>query len=162
MSEFRSGLGELLDYNPLTGVFRWKSQPSNRVRKGSVAGSTRPDGYVIIRIQGKDYLAHRLAYYYITGAWPTDEIDHIDNNPNNNTWANLREATRSENNRNTVGYSSTGIKNVYYREGKKKPYQVKIMVNGERKTIGSFDDIEMAELVASEARNLYHGEYAHG
>ncbi len=160
MSEFRSGLGERVAYDPDTGLFRWLVKPCKNRTILDAVGHTRKDGYLIVRVNGRDYLGHRLAWILMTGEDPPEEIDHIDGNPSNNKWSNLRAATRSQNMHNSRGYSNTGVKNVYYRRGKKNPYHVKLMCNGVRKTIGSFSSLELATLVAIEARSIYHGEFA--
>ena len=86
----QESLKELLIYDTSTGEFVWTKQiPGRRKRK---VGTIRPDGYVMIHIVGKFYLAHRLAWLYINGEWPEGEIDHIDRNPSNNAFANLRGA----------------------------------------------------------------------
>jgi len=88
----------ILDYDPFeTGLFVWKEQIGRRIRVGEVAGSYDKDGYIIIQIGGVKYKAHRLAYLYMTGEWPEEEIDHKDGNPANNVWSNLRDSTRVEN-----------------------------------------------------------------
>lgn len=81
-------LRELLDYDPETGVFRWK-EPRRKCRVGEVAGSLRKDGYVKIQVDGRFYQAHRLAWLCVYGVWPS-AIDHIDGNRANNAIANLR------------------------------------------------------------------------
>ena len=161
MSEFRSKLGDRLAYDPVTGAFKWLVKPSKNRSIDDPVGHRRHDGYLTIGMQGREYLGHRVAWFLMTGEFPEQEIDHIDGDPSNNKWNNLRLATRAENNRNTKGYSNTGIKNVYYREGKRNPFQVKIMVDGKNICVGSFTDLELAELVAEEARIKYHKEFAH-
>src|SRR5882757_9467364 len=88
----------VLEYNPDTGIF------INRIRRGpngdpagSEAGHSDKDGYIIIHLCKKKYKAHRLAWFYMTGTWPAQEIDHKDGRPAHNAWLNLRESTRVEN-----------------------------------------------------------------
>jgi len=88
-------LRELLFYNSETGDFMWLVSRGG-VSKGTIAG-TISHGYVLIRIDGIYYRAHRLAWLYMTGEWPADEIDHINRDKSYNAWCNLREATKSEN-----------------------------------------------------------------
>lgn len=92
-------LTEALAYDPETGVFTWAS-PRSKVQVGAVAGGATDRGYVKIRVNGRKYRAHRLAWLYVTGAWPEHEIDHKDGDKLNNRWANLREAQHVENMRN--------------------------------------------------------------
>jgi hypothetical protein len=92
-------LREVLHYDPATGKWRWlKSRGGNR----GEAGTLRKDGRHQIRLEGKCYLASRLAWLYMTGKWPTQQIDHIDRKPGNDKWTNLRSASPSENLKNRV------------------------------------------------------------
>jgi hypothetical protein len=86
-------LKELLEYDPETGIFRWRIKPSNRVRVGQIAGNLDTYGNRQIRIDNKSYLAHRLAVLYVTGSWPTEDIGHRDLDNDNNAWGNLWQAT---------------------------------------------------------------------
>jgi len=86
----------VLYYDPETGKWKWlKNRGGNRGK----AGTWRKDGRIQIRLYGKFYLSSRLAWFYMTGEWPT-EIDHIDRNRANDRWTNLREVSRSENLKN--------------------------------------------------------------
>lgn len=86
----------LLTYNPDTGLFKWRGG-HKRVLPGMVAGTPDKEGYVCIMVDQKMYKLHRLAWLWMTGKWPKNEIDHIDNEKANNRFNNLREATRKEN-----------------------------------------------------------------
>ena len=68
---------------------------------GELAGSTRRDGYVVVRVDYKPYLAHRLAWFYVNGSWP-EEIDHINGDRSDNRICNLRECTRAQNQQNMM------------------------------------------------------------
>jgi hypothetical protein len=124
---------------------------------GCVAGNFRKDGYVTIRVNGIAHYSHRLAWFYMTGLWPTNEVDHKDRNPSNNAWVNLREATSSDNKcnsslnvRNTSGYRGIGwMPNV----GK---WQVH--VNG--MYLGRYDDLEEAIQVRDSYALTLQGEFA--
>lgn len=94
-------LHQLLEYNPETGEFFWKSCVSKRIKVGQKAGSIcKIHGYELIGIKNKQYRAHRLAWLYVYGKWPNPEIDHINRVKTDNRIANLREADRSMNNLN--------------------------------------------------------------
>lgn len=92
-------LRELLHYDPETGIFtRLKTLGAGGI--GKPAGCPNNAGYLRIMIDGESYLAHRLAWFYMTGAWPIEEIDHQNSTPLDNRWLNLREASRRDNNVN--------------------------------------------------------------
>ena len=91
-------LKEMLEYNQKTGEFLWKKKPNKRIVVGGVAGRVITHGYKGITIDGVSYLAHRLAFFYMTGETP-NEIDHINHDRADNRWSNLRESTRLKNSR---------------------------------------------------------------
>lgn len=93
-------LRELLHYDPETGIFTWRVRASSSAQIGAVAGSPEKDGRVRITVDGKHYLAYRLAWLWVLGGWPEHQIDHEDGDPSNNRWANLREATHAQNQQN--------------------------------------------------------------
>lgn len=94
-----SRLCELLHYDPHTGVFRWAVDRA-RVRAGDVAGCYDCNGYRTIRIDGYDYFAHRLAWFFVHASWPVAVIDHLNRRRYDNRLSNLRDVTQSENLRN--------------------------------------------------------------
>jgi hypothetical protein len=153
----------ILDYDLDTGIFTWKVNKSQKTKIGDVAGWLY-NGYREIEINNKKYKAHRLAWLYVNGEIPKNLIDHIDGNRSNNKISNLREATYQENSENykTPKTNKSGIKNVSWYKSLNK-WVVSISIKNIKKTIGYFDDLEFAELVAIEARNKYRLEFAnHG
>lgn len=151
-------LQELLHYNPETGVFRWKIATSRRVKAGQVAGSVH-GGVRRIKVDGRLYLAHRLAWFYVEGRWPIGEIDHQDTNTGNNRFSNLREATSNQNkmNRRCRADSKSGLKGVYARGEK---YRARIKIDGKTRMLGTFHSAEDAALAYDLAARLHHGEFA--
>jgi len=153
-------LREVLSYDPATGEFIWLVRPSKRYMLGSKAGAFRR-GYWGIAINGRAYLAHRLAWLHVTGEWPPEQIDHIDMDRSNNRYSNLRLATRSQNYMNRRAYSnnSLGIKGVCLSKGGKK-YRANIYYRGKQICLGYYHTVKEA----AEAHRLgaikYHGEYA--
>lgn len=119
-----------LEYNPSTGLLIWRVTRGKAI-KGNTAGSIQKNGYLAVNFQGKKYLSHRLAWFLYYGSWPKYHIDHIDRNPLNNSIENLRDVSRSTNMLNT------DAKGWEYdrRSGK---YLARIMVEGRRKSLGSF------------------------
>ena len=122
--------------------------------------------YERITVDGKVYALHRIIYLWNHGYLPKI-IDHIDGNRENNNIDNLRQATQQQNCLNSKHRttSKSPCKNVYLQSPTKnaswnRNWVVSLMVNKKRKYIGSFEDLELADLVAQEARNLYHGQFA--
>ena len=106
-------LKELLYYDPDLGWFMW----INGWRCGQVAGClNRALGYIIIGVDGSNYYAHRLAFLYMTGAFPKYEGDHKDRDKTNNCWLNLRPATKKQNQENgsTPRNNTSGVRGVYW------------------------------------------------
>ena len=130
---------------------------------GDIAGRMTDNGYRVVKVNGVLYPVHRIVYQ-MHGGDVSQWVDHIDGNPLNNSIENLRGCTRTQNQHNRAlnSNNTSGVKNVY-RNSVGTQWNVSVRVNGQRKFIGGFYDLELAELVAMEARNKYHGEYAnHG
>lgn len=118
MSLTAERLREVLDYDPETGVFRWRKlrhRPAKDV--GSIAGCPKGDGYWVIMVDRRRYRAHRLAWLYMTGAWPKLDIDHKNGIEDDNRFVNLREATQMQNQRNCRRHrhNTSGFKGVRRR-----------------------------------------------
>ena len=146
-------LKELLSYNPETGEFIRRHTAGNS-KSGSLAGTTRSDGYLAIKIDRKSYFSHRLAWLYCFGEFPLTEIDHINNKKTDNRLSNLRVADRYIKNQNILAAqknSSTGVRCVYFLK-KEKKYRVHFMVNGKRHHVGYYKDKDKAELACLEAK----------
>lgn len=114
-------LQELLHYDPDIGVFTWRVNASSTGRAGTTAGCRKSsNGYIVIRVDGKLYLAHRLAFLYMEGRFPPSLIDHRDTVKSNNRWTNLRCATQSENQQNRIYAQAnnrrSGLLGVYWSE----------------------------------------------
>lgn len=143
------------------GIVYWKKSRSNRINAGSIAGyKDKKRGYISINFAGKTMYAHQIVFFMFNGYLPK-EVDHIDNNQSNNKIENLRASIRSENasNRGLQKNNKSGAKGVssYKDTGL---WRVRVKINKKEKHIGYFDDFELAELVAIEARNKYHGKFA--
>lgn len=140
------GLYSLVDY------YGW--------RKGFRIDRKAVDGYRGITFQGKDFLAHRLAFYLVEEAWPPEDVDHINMIRHDNRWKNLRKCSRSDNMKNTLAHSDskTGHKGVSFRTDTNK-YTVRITLNGKYKSLGCYDTLEEAVNVANKAREDGHNEF---
>jgi hypothetical protein len=151
---------ELLEYDPFTGLFRWRVDRLN-VKKvaGDVAGSvSKKLGYVIIGVDGRTYYGHILAWFMTTGEWPEGEIDHENLNRSDNRWDNLRRATKSQQraNQHVRADSKIGVKGVYLTP--KGRYGARIA----SKKLGVFDTIEEASAAYAAAAERRFGDYARG
>jgi len=93
-------LKEILEYDEETGFFHWKKRIAHCVHIGDVAGKVDRYGYVTIGLYVKEYRAHRLAFLYITGEWPKNNVDHINGIRDDNRWENLRDVSSVHNMRN--------------------------------------------------------------
>lgn len=164
-------LKRLLHYDPETGVFTWRIRADgpkawNTRYAGKEAGyDWSPQGsnvtYRCIRIFDWPFLGHRLAWLYMTGAWPTDIIDHDDGDGLHNSWENLREANRVQNaanagptKRNKTGYRGVSIH---------KPsgaYRAAIFVDGKQTHLGHFPTAEEAARAYEAAAKKHHGKFA--
>lgn len=87
-------LREILHYDPVTGAFTRLTRVAKRTNIGDVAGHVSSKGYVLIKIKGKSYSAHRLAWLYMTGVWPKTCVMHDDGNTQNNCFSNLRNTPK--------------------------------------------------------------------
>lgn len=152
---------ELLEYDLETGVFRWRVTNSNRAVAGTVAGVIGHGGYRYIRIDGCRCLAHRVACLMVTGEWPANEVDHRNGIRDENRWANLRQATRSQNRANTARTSrnTSGVKGVNW-EARRGKWLARIMAAGRLHHIGYFDSLDEAAAARAKAAAEHHGEFA--
>ena len=143
------------------GVLYWKN-PSNpkRTPVNSIAGTNHPRGYVHIQYMRKSYKAHRIIYLMFYGDTP-DIVDHIDGDTRNNHVENLRAANHAGNAQNARkrADNSSGVKNVSWHKRISK-WGVSLSIQGKIRHFGYFDDLELAALVASEARDKHHGNFA--
>jgi len=156
----KSILHELFSYQD--GKLIWKKSGNGRT-VGDEAGMITEKGYRRVKVNGDLHMAHRLVWAYHFDSVP-NYIDHIDGNKLHNAISNLRSATKVENGRNISlrKDNTSGVKGVYWAKREQK-WAAELSVNKQIKRLGYFDDIELADLVVTEARNKYHGAFAnHG
>lgn len=134
-------LKELLYYDFETGIFTWKVDRGGSAKKGSVAGCLK-NNYWHIAVNDKRYLAHRLAFLYMEGYMPENGIDHIDRNPKNNAWNNLREVSHSCNMRNCSLFKNnkSGITGVVWEKSTKK-WRSNISIPKKNINLGRYDNL---------------------
>ncbi len=149
-------LKSLLHYDADTGMFTRLTTTNNKHRIGDIAGSLDA-GYIRLKLNGKTYRAHRLAWLYVYGYEPINLIDHIDRDTANNRIANLREATSAENqqNRNKQNNNTSGFTGVHLekRSGKYVSY---IKINYKRKWLGLYTTAEEAHQAYLKAKAELH------
>lgn len=150
----RDRLSELFHYDPDTGLFTRLRRTAQRVRAGEVAGSPDSRGCLRMAIDGKLYLLHRLAWLYVTGVWPTNEIDHMDGNPSNNAFANLRDVPHLLNAQNTRRPRNAANLLGVSRSGSK--YRADIRAEGKRLYLGTFATAEEAHVAFLNAKRTLH------
>lgn len=164
----QSRVRELLDYDPETGIFIWRVDrvANRRVIKaaGSVAGcvmKVKKNSYRVIKINDRQYSAHRLAWLLVTGSWPERDIDHRDGDGLNNRWRNLREATSAQNsaNRRLSRNNTSGAKGVSWRTDLGK-WKATIEVARRRRHLGFFVDKADAAAAYEAAAMEHFGEFA--
>lgn len=155
-------LKEYLSYDPLTGLFTYIKAKSG-IHVGQVAGSINGHGYIIIKIRGQSYHAGRLAFLYMTGAFPKNLVDHIHKIRTDNRWAELQDITNQENcrkkgmNKN----NKSGVTGVRWNK-KLNKWQVTLRVDGRNKHFGVFVELCDATLAIQKAKrengyNANHG-----
>lgn len=166
-----------LDYDPETGLFNWRSRPLshfndprvhvrwNRYRVGTSAfRPTKGRRYLraTVTYQGVEIelLAHRVAWAFVTGEWPTDEIDHIDCETWNTRFSNLREATRSENSRNRRHYAKKSPLKGISQHLTTGRWKSQIWVDGKSLYLGFFVTAEEAHAAYVAAAAKHYGEFA--
>lgn len=146
-------LRELVNYDPDTGLFTWRLA-RRKCRPGALAGANMQNGYRAIRLDDVLYFAHRLAWLYVHGVWPAEQLDHINGNRADNRLCNLREATNAENAQNrrkTKGKS--GLMGVRQENNK---WLAEIKFNYKVIRLGLFDTPEEARQTYLAAKQALH------
>ncbi len=154
-------LREQYHYNHKDGLFRHRHS-YKRIKAGTVAGSTLANGYVLVCVRYKNYLAHRLAWYYYYGVWPP-ELDHKDRVRSNNRIKNLRVATRFQNSGNSKGWADkkkSGLPRGVYSYGENGRYVANIGFNYKTIHLGCFDAVNEAENAHNQAAKQLYGKFA--
>lgn len=145
-------LMSLVSYDPETGVF---------MRFGRRAGALHKFGYRQIMLDGRSYKEHRVAWLYVHGRWPSQQIDHINHVRDDNRIANLREASVAQNLANSIVRSDnkSGLKGVRY-DRRCKRYCARIFENGKFRHIGCYKTAEEANAAYFAAARERYGDFA--
>jgi hypothetical protein len=140
---------EIVHYDPETGVFTRLTGVGSPINV-----KPNQDGYLRAKIDGRTYMLHRIAWFYVTGEWPEQEIDHRNARPADNRFKNLREATASQNNANRRRYmNSIGFRGV-------RPWGRKYIAKAGKTYLGLFTTPEAAHAAYVEAAQAMYGEFA--
>lgn len=146
-----------LDYDPDTGIFRWKSPYSKNTKIGSIAGVKTMYGYWQISINRIAYRANRLAFVYYYGFNP-EIVDHINGDRCDNRIKNLRSVTESMNNQNRkiAKRTATGkLLGAFYK--KERGYWTSsIMREGKREYLGIFQSEQDAHDAYVKRKRILH------
>ena len=152
-------LKELFIYNSETGVFTRRIATGRHGCHiaGKIAGTLQNRGYSVVTADSKRYLAHRLAWLYVKGAWPNGDLDHIDGDKLNNKISNLREATRKQNMQNVKNHkhNTSGFKGVAWHNQRNK-WRAYIFDDYRQIHLGLFDSIHAAVEARKQAELIYH------
>lgn len=154
---------ELLNYDPNTGVFTRRVRTAQRHQVGDradflITGGGQ-EGYYRVSFDGARYMAHRVAWLYVHGAWPTFDIDHLNGVRGDNRISNLRDVPNRVNRQNIRGpridNRVTGVLGVTIHQGR---YRSRVQINGKAVEVGSFDTLDAArDAYLSAKRRLHEG-----
>lgn len=147
---------ELFEYDPLSGVLT-RRQGANAGRPMTCRNH---DGYLLVRINRKNYRVHRVIWLYMTGQWPSEILDHINGDRADNRWTNLREATvvtNQQNQRHARADNQSGLLGVAIGGGSKRnPYTAFIRYAGRQHYLGCFPTPEAAHAAYLSAKREHH------
>ena len=152
----------LLDYNEKTGIFKWRFREEgpkswNTQNAGKESGRLI-NGYRYIRINGRSYRAHRLAWLMVTGEWPDHEIDHINGNRDDNRFHNLRLADRVQQGHNRHASGKSNILGVHWCKKNNKWFAF-TRIDGKKKNLGGFNCPAAASIAYQIAVHKKVGNY---
>lgn len=147
---------EMLDYDPETGIMRWKVSRPGGVRAGDVAGCWNGKRHITIQVLGRIYAAHRLAWLITHGSWPLEQIDHINGDGTDNRISNLRECTNAENQQNmkrAQANNRSGLLGVTASDGR---WRARICVTGRIHELGMYSTPQEAHAAYLKAKAAIH------
>ncbi len=152
-------LKAVIHYDPETGAFTWINPSGKRAKAGTPAGCWSR-GYLKIGIDGKEYGGNRLAWLYVYGEWPANEVDHINGNPSDNRIANLRDIDHRlniQNQRRPHRVNTSGLLGVHWTVSKGK-WKASMSHMNKSVHIGYFKTPEEAsEAYVNAKRRLHEG-----
>jgi hypothetical protein len=152
----------LIIYIPEAGRLFWRANGPEAGHLQAGDGTRKREPRWRVTLDGHNYSRAKVAWFYMTGTWPTHDVDHRDTDSLNDKWVNLRAATRSQQQANTRCYKSNkfGLKGVHRRETKIRPYRAMIQKDGHRISLGAFETEAAAFAAYTAAATQLHGEFA--
>jgi hypothetical protein len=156
-------LNELLDYDLERGELRWKVDLNANAKAGQLAGSPARRGYKRIMIDGHSYFVHRIIFKLRTGRDPVEEVDHKVGVGLGDGAANLRSASRSQNNQNASLRHDNKVKlKGVCRNSRnvRNPWRALIWIDGKQRHLGSFPTPEAAHAAYCRVAKEIYGEFA--
>jgi len=151
----QQAMQELLRYDEKTGEFWWTNNAAKKVA-GKIANAKDKHGYICLKVNGKMYKAHRLAWYFVYGSFPEKNIDHINGNKSDNRICNLRMASLTlnmQNIRKAKSNSSTGLLGIS-KNG--SGWRAEIRIDGKKRNLGTYKNKETAHSIYVEAKRKFH------
>lgn len=155
-------LKQTLSYDPETGKWSWLNGRTARTDYELYINGEKTNPYHLLTLGRRNYLCHRLAWFYMTGSWPVEMIDHINGNKSDNRLCNLREATRGQNlaNRHSLArHNTSGFRGVSPRKDNGK-WRATIRDGKKIRSLGSFNTKEEAKSAYDTAFKEKYGEFA--
>jgi hypothetical protein len=154
-----TALRDALRYDMISGQFIWRRTLSSRAVAGTRAGWVNSRGYRQVKLLGRGYMAHRLAWLHTYGEWPQSEVDHANGEKLDNSLGNLRLATRSQNQRNVKrpADNTSGVKGVSRSTSGK--WRAWLHINGRQVHLGNFENFANAVAARQRAAREAHGEF---
>jgi hypothetical protein len=151
----QSKLKEIFSYDAETGFFTRLVSTARLAKSGTVVNNKGALGYFQIKVAGKSYLAHRLAWLYVYGEFPKEHIDHINGNPSDNRISNLRDVDRRINmqNKKTKSSNKSGYLGVFPNCGK---WIARIRKDGVLMNLGNFSTPDAAHEAYLQKKRAIH------
>ena len=149
---------QLLDYNSETGILTWRVNRRGQVKVGAIAGTLSSTGYTQVKLDGRCYKAHRIAWLHRFGMMPKLQIDHINGDRLDNRLCNLRDVSQLVNNQNRRSASScntSGLLGVTH-PSRDKTFSARIRYSGRKLCLGTFDTAEAAHVAYLDAKRKLH------
>jgi hypothetical protein len=147
-----SELHDIFRYDPLTGKLYWMHSYRGPIRAGDEAGTINADGYRVIKIRQRRFMASHIVFAMHNDRWPSPEVDHRNHQTDDNRIGNLRECTRLQNCHN--------IRAKGYRfEADRNRWLVRIAIGGKQTNLGRYITEAEAKAVYDAAKRLHFKEF---